>query len=107
MRRGSVPGAPPTSQAGSDGLGARGRSATLDSPMSTERKPPRLRPVEAIFVHDRARGRVLVLRDTEGIAPGPVVVPAELAPVVLGLDGARTALQIAAAASHASGRPVH
>lgn len=67
---------------------------------------PRLRAIEAIFVQDRARGRVLVLRDGEGIAPSPVIVPADLAPLVLGLDGTRTAAELAAAASR-PGRPVH
>jgi AmmeMemoRadiSam system protein B len=70
--------------------------------------PPggKLRPVEVVFVQDRARGRVLQLRDTEGIAPGDVRVPAELAAVLIRLDGARSAAQIAIEASRASGRPV-
>ncbi len=67
---------------------------------------PRLRPVEAIFVQDRARGRLLVLRDGERIAPGSVVLPAELAAVVACLDGVRTPAQVAAAATRASGHRV-
>lgn len=67
---------------------------------------PRLRPVETTFVRDRVRGQVLVLRDTEGIAPGVIVIPAELAPIVLRLDGASTPAQIAAEASRATGRSV-
>jgi hypothetical protein len=59
--------------------------------------------VETIFVHDRARGRVLMLRDTEGIAPGPVSLPAHLAPVVARFDGHRTCARIAADASRATG----
>ncbi len=62
--------------------------------------------MEAIFTQDRARGRVLVLRDTEGIAPSAVVLPAELAAVVARLDGARSIPQIAAEVSRASGVPV-
>lgn len=67
---------------------------------------PRLRPVETIFVQDRARGRVLMLRDTEGIAPGAVVVPAHLAAVIGRFDGHRTTAQIAEDASRATGRTV-
>ncbi len=67
---------------------------------------PRLRPVESIFVQDRARGRLLVLRDTERIAPGSVVLPAELAAVVARFDGIRTPAQVAAEATRASGHAV-
>jgi AmmeMemoRadiSam system protein B len=67
---------------------------------------PRLRPVETVFVQDRERGRVLVLRDTEGIAPGAVIVPAHLAAVVGRLDGAHTAAQVAEGAARALGQPV-
>jgi len=67
---------------------------------------PRLRSVETIFVQDRARGRLLVLRDTERIASGSVVLPAELAAVVARLDGVRTAAQVAAEATRATGHPV-
>jgi hypothetical protein len=74
--------------------------------MATVASHPRLRAVESIFVHDRARGRVLMLRDTEGIAPGAVVIPAHLAAVVARFDGRRTPAQIAADAAKATGRPV-
>ena len=67
---------------------------------------PRLRPVETIFVEDRARGRVLMLRDTEGIAPGAIVIPPHFAAVVARLDGRRSSAQIAIEASRASGRAV-
>jgi MEMO1 family protein len=99
----------PGCQAGCAGLGKGGGSATLVPPMpripSAERVP-RLRPVERIFVQDRARGRVLQLRDTEGIAPGAITLPAELAPIVDRLDGVRTAAEVAADATRASGRPM-
>jgi AmmeMemoRadiSam system protein B len=74
--------------------------------MSAAARAPRLRSIEAVFVQDRARGRVLVLRDTEGIAPGAVMVPAELAAVVGRLDGARTIAQIATEASRQIGRSI-
>ncbi|MFT3772203.1 MAG: AmmeMemoRadiSam system protein B [Minicystis sp.] len=67
---------------------------------------PRLRPVETIFVHDRTRGRVLMLRDTEGIAPSAIVVPAHLAPVIGRFDGRRSSAQIAADVGRAGGQPV-
>jgi AmmeMemoRadiSam system protein B len=74
--------------------------------MPVAARAPRLRSIEAVFVQDRARGRVLVLRDTEGIAPGAVMVPAELAAVVRRLDGARTIAQIATEASRQTGRRI-
>ena len=67
---------------------------------------PRLRPVETIFVQDRVHGRVLMLRDTERIAPGAVTVPADLAAVVGRFDGLRTTAQIAVEATRALGRPI-
>jgi hypothetical protein len=74
--------------------------------MPVAARAPRLRSIDAVFVQDRARGRVLVLRDTEGIAPGAVMVPAELAAVVRRLDGARTIAQIATEASRQTGRRI-
>lgn len=67
---------------------------------------PRLRAVETIFVQDEERGRVLMLRDTERIAPSAVVLPEHLAAVVGRFDGRRTTVQIAAEAARALGRPV-
>lgn len=67
---------------------------------------PRLRPVETLFVEDPARGRVLMLRDPERIAPGSVNVPAHLAAVVGRFDGRRTTAQIAIEAGRALGRPI-
>jgi AmmeMemoRadiSam system protein B len=57
-----------------------------------------------IFVQDPARGRVLMLRDTEGIAPSPVVLAAAHAAVVARLDGHRDAAEIAADAARAGAR---
>lgn len=67
---------------------------------------PRLRPIETVFLQDRARGRVLMLRDTEGIAPAPVMVPAHLAAVVARFDGRRSPPQIAAEVARATGQRV-
>jgi hypothetical protein len=67
---------------------------------------PKLRSVESIIVPDPVHGRTLMLRDTEGIASGAVVVPASLIPVLARFDGARSAAQIAADATRATGKPV-
>jgi AmmeMemoRadiSam system protein B len=67
---------------------------------------PKLRPVESIFVPDRAHGRALLLRDTEGIAPSPVMIPGHFAAVVSRFNGARSIGQIAADASRAAGRSI-
>ncbi len=57
---------------------------------------PRLRPVEVIQVTDPERGRLLVLRDTQGIASGHVALPAALGPLLARFDGRRTCREIAA-----------
>ncbi|HSN97207.1 MAG TPA: AmmeMemoRadiSam system protein B, partial [Candidatus Nanopelagicales bacterium] len=62
---------------------------------------PKLRPVEAIFVQDAERGPVIVLRDTEGIAPGAVLVPAEWSEVLARFNGMRSVEEIARDASRA------
>lgn len=67
---------------------------------------PKLRPVETIFVPDRAHGRALMLRDTEGIAPSAVSLPGHMAAIVGRFDGLRSVAQIAAEASRAMGRPI-
>jgi hypothetical protein len=67
---------------------------------------PKLRAIECIAVNDPREGRVLVLRDTEGIAPGPVVVPGHLAAVLMHLDGTRSIEQIALLASRHAGQRV-
>lgn len=74
--------------------------------MSTEASPPRLRSIEAIFVEDRGQGRVLMLRDTEGIAPSAITIAPHLAAVIGRFDGRRTHAQIAADAARATGRAV-
>ncbi len=61
--------------------------------MSVQR--PRLRPVETIVVPDPRHGKVLVLRDTQGIAPGHAVIPPTLIPIVARFTGRMTCSQIA------------
>lgn len=64
---------------------------------------PRLRAVETIVVPDPRHGRVLVLRDTQGVADGYAVVPPALIPVVARMTGAYTTSEIAALASRETG----
>lgn len=64
---------------------------------------PKLRPVEAVFVRDAQRGPVIVLRDTEGIAPGAVMVPAQWSAVLAHLDGVRSIDEIVRDAARAGG----
>lgn len=54
---------------------------------------------------DREHGRVLVLRDTEGIARGVAQIPPDLVPIVARFDGAHTCAEIAKAASDETGAP--
>jgi AmmeMemoRadiSam system protein B len=76
------------------------------SRMQSAERVPRLRPIETVFVQDRARGRLLLLRDTEGIAPGLVMLPSVLAPIVALLDGVRTVAEVASEATRAAGARV-
>jgi AmmeMemoRadiSam system protein B len=67
---------------------------------------PRLRPVETIVVPDPRHGKVLVLRDTQGIAKGHAVIPPQLVPIVARFDGRRTCVQVAREASRELGGDV-
>jgi MEMO1 family protein len=67
---------------------------------------PKLRQVECIYVPERGGGRALMLRDTEGIAPSPVVLPTALAPILARFDGVRSVATIAAELTRATGRIV-
>jgi AmmeMemoRadiSam system protein B len=60
---------------------------------------PRLRSVETIVVPDARHGKVLVLRDTQGIAHGHAVLPPALIPIVGRFTGRLTCGQIAKEAS--------
>jgi AmmeMemoRadiSam system protein B len=67
---------------------------------------PALRPVESIVVPDREHGRVLVLRDTQGVTDGHAVIPPVLAPVVARFMGRLTCAEIAREASAEVGGPI-
>jgi AmmeMemoRadiSam system protein B len=56
---------------------------------------PALRSIETIVVPDAEHGRVLILRDTEGIAEGSVSIPPALIPIVARFTGERTCEEIA------------
>jgi AmmeMemoRadiSam system protein B len=67
---------------------------------------PALRPVESIVVSDRQHGRVLVLRDTQGVTDAQAVIPPVLVPVVARFTGRSTCEQIARDASGEVGADV-
>jgi MEMO1 family protein len=56
---------------------------------------PALRPVETLVLPDPAHGRVLVLRDCEGVAEARVCIPSPLIAIVARFTGERTCAQIA------------
>src|SRR5271170_1026421 len=60
---------------------------------------PALRPVESIVASDREHGRVLVLRDTQGVTDSHAVIPPALASVVIRFSGRLTCEEIAREAS--------
>jgi MEMO1 family protein len=70
------------------------------------RSRPVLRPVESIVVPDKEHGRVLVLRDTQGITDAHAVIPPVLASVVARFTGRLTCQEIAAEASEEVGSNV-
>ncbi len=63
--------------------------------MTSSSLRPALRSVESIVVPDAQHGRVLVLRDTEGITEGTVCIPPALIPIVARFTGEKTCRQIA------------
>jgi hypothetical protein len=70
------------------------------------RSRPALRPVESIVVPDKRHGRVLVLRDTQGITDSHAVVPPPLVPVVARFTGRLTCEEIAQEAGQELGQAV-
>ena len=64
---------------------------------------PALRPVESIVVPDREHGKVLVLRDTQGVTDASAVIPPVLVPIVSLFTGRRTCTEIAREAARALG----
>jgi hypothetical protein len=67
---------------------------------------PKLRQLECIHVPAEGGGRALMLRDTEGFAPSPVVFATKFAPILARFDGVRSIATIAAEATLATGRTV-
>jgi hypothetical protein len=63
------------------------------------RSCPAIRPVESIVVPDPKHGRVLVLRDTQGVTDAQAVLPPVLAPLLLRFNGSLTCEEIAREAS--------
>jgi AmmeMemoRadiSam system protein B len=59
------------------------------------RSRPALRAVESIVVPDKQHGRVLVLRDTQGITENHAAIPPQLVPIVARFTGRLTCEQIA------------
>ncbi|WP_437581275.1 AmmeMemoRadiSam system protein B [Sorangium sp. So ce887] len=67
---------------------------------------PKLRALEVIVIQDERHGRALMLRDTEGIAPSTVVVPAASSAVLARFDGRRSVDEIARDVSRSTGQQV-
>ncbi len=67
---------------------------------------PRLRSLETIVIPDSKHGRVLVLRDTQGIAERHAVIPPALVPIVARMTGAFTTEEIARDAAREMGTHV-
>jgi AmmeMemoRadiSam system protein B len=64
---------------------------------------PALRSLETLVVPDATHGRVLVLRDTQGISEAHAVLPPPLVPIVARFDGRATCAAIARQLSRESG----
>jgi MEMO1 family protein len=67
---------------------------------------PALRAVESIVVPDREHGRVVVLRDTQGISDAQAALPPVLIPIASRFNGRLTCEEIAREASGELGVPV-
>jgi AmmeMemoRadiSam system protein B len=74
--------------------------------MATATSRPRLRPIETILVTDPRDGRLLVLRDTQGVASGHVAMPAALGAIVGRFTGRHTCAEIACDVSSEVGEQV-
>jgi MEMO1 family protein len=64
---------------------------------------PVVRPVESIVVADAQHGRVLVLRDTQGISDAHAVIPPALVPIVARFTGRMTCEDVAVEVSRELG----
>jgi AmmeMemoRadiSam system protein B len=67
---------------------------------------PAIRPVESIVLPDPTHGRVVVLRDTQGVTSVPACIPQDLIPIVARFTGELTCAEIAEAVSLELGEPV-
>ena len=67
--------------------------------MSNALNRPQLRSVETLIVPDLRHGQQLVLRDTQGIAPGSACIPPSLVPILVRFTGELTCEEIAREAS--------
>jgi AmmeMemoRadiSam system protein B len=67
---------------------------------------PSLRPVESIVIPDKRHGKLIVLRDTQGISDSQAVLPPALVPIVARFTGDRTCAEIAREVSEESGAEV-
>jgi AmmeMemoRadiSam system protein B len=67
---------------------------------------PKLRPVETIVVPDPQHGRLLVLRDTQGVTTDQAFIPAALIPIVARFDGDLSLEDIARTVSRELGETV-
>ncbi len=67
---------------------------------------PALRPVESIVVPDKEHGRVLVLRDTQGVTEAQAIIPPVLVAVVARFEGSLTCAEIAREVSQEIGTDV-
>ncbi|TAN33254.1 AmmeMemoRadiSam system protein B [Patescibacteria group bacterium] len=74
----------------------------LDDPVHR----PMLRELEAVVAQDPQHGRVVVLRDLEGIAEGHAVLPPALVPIIGRFNGALTCAEIADEATKELGEPI-
>ena len=80
------------------GASHRGGASYSTSRMDAHSRPT-IRAVESIVVPDREHGRVLVLRDTQGVTDAHAVIPPVLVPVVSRFTGRKTCEEIAREAS--------
>jgi hypothetical protein len=74
--------------------------------MASAGSRPRLRPVETIVVPTASGEKVLVLRDTLGVAKGHAQVPLPLVPILARFTGRATCAEIAAAAGKELGEEI-
>jgi AmmeMemoRadiSam system protein B len=83
-----------------------GRAVEYRGAMRSSAYRPTLRRVDTFFVPDDEHGRVLVLRDMDGVNSATACVPLGLVPIVARFTGALTCAQIARDVSADLGRTV-